>query len=429
MAPDIIDAEFRASSTHQTRDQNKILPSRRTTRSIKCQESPGNNPLVVEIQIIYRYMSCSNDVVRFFLLLSVESVPELKSSLPELPDPIVGRDGECNKIIDNLASNQWRLGVISGPLGVGKTSVVVEVGHKLLLKGWNVCYHACTNQNLSSELGVSFENHCHCPELESDLICDHRNEKCPVQDTGRTLLILDQLENAINADEAEIIPRALQRFVGDTHDQVHCLQILLATRKRIDLKVDFAFYLKLEPLKSAVAVQLLQSVSQISSIANSEVIAKGCGYNPLAIMIVRALIRKGISEHDIINMLLSSDNFWKKLSHNVVRRHFLKENETLVKVDQSMKPLKNKSLTPPLSSLVEIQTTDQKQMTVNSASIHETNCTDADKIPSEEKASDPRYCHCRLCMNSDGTSNLTLALESSAFFLGLTLEGKCKPLR
>lgn len=333
--------------------------------------------------------------------------------MPKLSDPIVGRDGECNKIIDNLASNQWRLGVISGPLGIGKTSVAVEVGHKLLLNGWNVCYHACTNQNLSSELGVLLENHCHCPELESDLICDHRNEKCPVQDTCRTLLILDQLESAINADEAE----TLQRFVTDTLDQVHCLQVLLVTRKRIDLKVDFAFYLKLEPLKSAVAVQLLQSVSQITSIANLEVIAKGCGYNPLAIMIVRALIQKGISEHDIINMLLSSDNFWKKLSHNVVRRHLLKENETLVNDDQSMKPL---------SSLFEIQTTDQKQMTVNSASIHETKCTD--KIPSQEKTSDPRYCHCRLCMNSDGTSNLTLALESSAFFLGLTLEGKCKPL-
>lgn len=349
--------------------------------------------------------------------------------MPKLPDPIVGRDGECNKIIGNLASNQWRIGVISGPLGIGKTSVAVEVGHKLLLKGWNVRYHVCTNQNLSSELGVLPENHCHCPELESDLICDRRNEKCPVQETSHTLLILDQLENAINADEAEIIiPRALQRFVGDTLDQVHCLQILLVTRKRIDLKVDFAFYLKLEPLKSAVAVQLLQSVSQITSIANLEVIAKGCGYNPLAIMIVRALIQKGISENDIIDMLLSCDNFWKKLSHNVVRRHILKENGTLVNGDQSMKPLKNKSLTPPLSSLVEIQTTDQKQMTVDSPSIQETKCADEEKIPSEEKASDPRYCHCRLCMNSDGTSNLTLALESSAFFLGLTLEGKCKAL-
>lgn len=373
-------------------------------------------------------MCCSNDVAIFFLLLSVESVPEFKSSLPKLSDPIVGRDGECKEIIDNLALNRWRVGVISGPLGIGKTSVAVEVGHKLLLKGWNVRYHACNNQNPSSELGMLLENHCHCPNLESDLVCDDSNGKCPVQETCRTLLILDQLENILNDDEADIIPRALQRFGGDTLDQVHFLQLLLVTRKRIDVKEDFAFYLKIEPLNSAVAVQLLQSVSQITSVANLEVIAKGCGYNPLAMMIVRALIQKGISESDVISMLSSPDNFWKKLSHNVVRRHLLKEKETLVNGDQSMKLTQNESLTSPLSSHVEIQMIDQKQVTVELASIQETKCTDEDEIPSDEKASDPRYCHCRLCVSSDGKSSFTLALGSSAFFHGLTLEGRCESL-
>lgn len=160
-----------------------------------------------------------------------------------------------------MALNQWRVGVISGPLGIGKSSVAVEVGHQLLLKGWNVRYHACTNQDPSLEIAMLLENCCHGPNIKSDLISDDRNEKFPVQETCRTLLILDQLDNVLKADEAEIIPRALQRLVGDTLDEVHCLQLLLITRKRIDLKVDFAFYLKLEPLKSAVAVQLLQSVS------------------------------------------------------------------------------------------------------------------------------------------------------------------------
>lgn len=346
--------------------------------------------------------------------------------MPKLSDPIVGRDEECKEIIDNLASNHWRVGVISGPLGIGKTSVAAEVGQKLLLKGWNVRYHACTNQHPSSELEMLLENHCHCPNLESDLICYDRNEKCPVQGKCRTLLILDQMENVFNSDEADIIPGVLERFGGNTLDQVHCLQLLLVTRKRIDLKMDFVFYLKLEPLKSAVAVQLLQNVSQITSVANLEVIAKGCGYNPLAMMIVRALIQKGISENDIISMLSSSDNFWKKLSHNVARRHLLKEMEALVNGGQSIKLPQNESLTSPLPSLVEIhaRTTDQKHMTVGSALIQEAECTDEDEIPSDQKASDPRYCHSRLCMNSDGTSNLTLALRTSPFFLDLTLEGR-----
>ena len=148
------------------------------------------------------------------LLPSVESVPEFKSSLPKLSDPIGGRGEECKEIIDNLALNHWRVGVISGPLGIGKTTVAVEVGHKLLLKGWNVRYHACTNQHTSSELRMLLENYCHCPNLESDLICYDKNEKCPVLGKCCTLLILDQMENVFNADEADIIRCALERFVG-----------------------------------------------------------------------------------------------------------------------------------------------------------------------------------------------------------------------
>lgn len=338
----------------------------------------------------------------------------------------MGRDEECKEIIDNLALNHWRVGVISGPLGIGKTSVAVEVGHELLLKGWNVRYHVCTNQHPCSKLEMLLECHCHCPNLESDLICYNGNEKCPVQGKCRTLLILDQMENVFNADEADTITGVLERFVDNTLDQVHCLQLLLVTRKRIDLKMDFVFNLKLEPLKSAFAVQLLQRVSQITSVANLEVIAKGCGYNPLAMMIVKAVIQKGISENDIISMLSSSDNFWRKLSHNVVRCYLIKEKEALVNSDQSIKLPPNKSLSSPLSSFVEIhvRTTDQKQTTVASASVQEAECTDEDKIPSDQKASDPGYCQCRLCMSFNGTSNLTLALESSSSFLDLTLEGR-----
>ncbi|KAL9971996.1 hypothetical protein ACROYT_G018227 [Oculina patagonica] len=50
--------------------------------------------------------------------------------------------------------------------------------------------------------------------------------------------------------------------------------------------------------------------------------------------------------------------------------------------------------------------------------IAEAEHNDEDEIPSYEKASDPRYCHCRLCMSSDDTDHL----KSSAFLLNLSLE-------
>lgn len=357
-----------------------------------------------------------------FTFSSVESDSLSKTALPDLAYPLLGRDVECEEIVDNLVSNEWRVGVIFGPLGIGKTSVAVEVGHKLLSKCWTVHYHACGVQDPSSEIEMLLKSYSQVSEVDSDLISDDRNETCTVQGTHSTLLILDQLKNILEADEPEIIPKTLQRFVDAALDEVHCLQLLFVSRKAIDLKEDSAFSLKLEPLKSAVAVHLLQSVSQTSSNADLEVIVKGCGCNPLAIMMVRVLIQKGISENDIVNMMSSSDNFWKKLSHSVVKRHFLKETETLIN-GQSMMLAQNESLKPLLSSLVGILSTDQKQIVLDSW-IQEIKYNDEDEIPSYEKPSDPRYSHCRLCMSSDGTNHLKMALGSSNFLLDLSLEGR-----
>ncbi|XP_078370078.1 uncharacterized protein LOC144653846 [Oculina patagonica] len=255
-------------------------------------------------------------------LLSEETVFQSKSTLPHPACSSIGRDAECEEIIGNLALNQWRVGVISGPLGIGKTSVAVEVGHKLVVKGWTVRYHLCNNRDSSSEIAMLLKNRRQGPNLESDFVSDARNET--FEETHHTLLILDQLENCLDAKEPETIPGVLQGFVDAALDDVHGLKLLLVSRTAIDLKEDFAFYHKLEPLKSAVAVQLLQSVSKITPIGDLEVIAKGCGYNPLAIAMVQALIQKGISENDIIGMMSSSDNFWKKISHNIVRSYLLK---------------------------------------------------------------------------------------------------------
>lgn len=90
-------------------------------------------------------MCCSRDVVILFFLFLVEFVFEFKSFLLKLFDLIVGRDEECNGIIDNLVLNYLCVGVIFGFLGIGKIFVVFEVGYKFFFKGWNVCYYVCIN--------------------------------------------------------------------------------------------------------------------------------------------------------------------------------------------------------------------------------------------------------------------------------------------
>ena len=341
--------------------------------------------------------------------------------------PLVGRDSECETIIDNFALENLRIGVISGPLGIGKTSVAVEVGNKLLSRDWIVHYHDYTSKDPNSDIVMFLETYCPVSSVESDITEDATSKTSPAQQKKPTLLILDQLETVLEADKLDIIPNGVQRLVDAALEKAHDLHLLLVSRRKIDFMEDFAFSIQLEPLRSAVAVQLLQSVSPISSNADLEVIANGCGFNPFAITIVLALIQKGMSENDIINKMSSPDIFWKELSHNVVKNHFLKESETSINGHHT-KLVQKESFKPLLSSLKGIHSSERKQLILDSW-IQETKYNEQDEYRDEisvyDKASDPRYCHCRLCTSSDGISPFKLALESSAFSYHLSSEGKC----
>lgn len=58
-----------------------------------------------------------------------------KRFLPHLSFSFIGREKECDFIIHSLSSSQFCFGVIHGIPGVGKTSIVVKVGHSVVSKG------------------------------------------------------------------------------------------------------------------------------------------------------------------------------------------------------------------------------------------------------------------------------------------------------
>ena len=303
---------------------------------------------------------------------------------------LLGRDKECEEIIANLASDQFRIGVIHGSLGIGKTSVAVEVGHKLLSKGWTVSYHVCyqiSTPYTSLDQVLNSANH-----LRNDNI----SETFPAEGSNPTLLILDQVENVNEAGESAIIPKALQTFVDDEL-KFSCIKPLLVSREEISFTDDLAFHFKLKPLSEESASQLLQSFSQISSNHDLGLIANGCGCNPLALMIIRALIDKGMTEKDIASDISSPEHFWTKLFHSFEKCNVLTERET--------NGAQKDSLKMPLPSLVEINATVQMQMFLESW-IKETSHLDKKEITGYEKAFDPRYCRCRLCTRPDEKKNL-----------------------
>lgn len=306
--------------------------------------------------------------------------------MPDQTKLLIGREAESEEIIGKLASDHFRAGIIYGPLGIGKTSLAVEVGHQLLAKDWAVNYLAC------NDLGSSLE------QLEvliksspaTFLKYDQRNETFSLK-SHNILLILDQVENILEADQSTFVPKAFHTLLEPALE-ASSLKVLLVSRKQLSYADDLAFSMQLEPLSKLAAVQLLENTSKISCKDDLGVIAKGCGCNPLALMIVQALIHKGMSEKEIVSEMSTPEHFWKNLSHIIEKNHVLRE----VGVNMSQ----NGSLQAHLSSLLGIKSTVQAEMFLESW-IEGKNCLQEEEDSYYKMASDPRYCHCRLCLTPE----------------------------
>ena len=230
-----------------------------------------------------------------------------KSFLPDLSCSLIGREKECDFIIDSLSSSQFRFGVIHGIPGVGKTSIAVKVGHSFVSKGWSVSYHDCRNGEFSKCLLTPFKK---LHKTANSAI----NDSFPAENSLPTLLIFDQVENVVN-DESAKTPQALQTLL-DVAKEVDSFQLLIVSRKRLNFTCDNGFSLEVGSLSMTSAVKLLESYFQNSSKHQLELVAKGCGCNPLALTIIRVIIQKGIPETQIIEKMSSPEQFWKILLHS-----------------------------------------------------------------------------------------------------------------
>lgn len=323
-----------------------------------------------------------------------------KCSLPALTDILIGRDVECEEVMVNLVLNKLRVGVIYGSFGIGKSSVAIEVGNKLLKKGWTVNYHSCSDLQSFSKISTLLTNLYQVPNQTTLLENDKENEG---SGSHPSLLILDQVENLVEDDESADSSKVFQTFLDATL-QVSRLRLLFVSRKQISITDDRVFKVNIGSLSSAAAIQLLQNSCPASLHGDLGVIAKGCGCNPLAIMIVRTLLQNGVPETVIISGMSSPEHFWKNLLQSVENCHPLRESETTEAQSDNWK-------LPP-SSLAGIQSTVQIEMFLDSW-IEEENF-----LYEDGKSYDPRYCHCKLCTSSDESKSLKLALSLATSLAG-----------
>jgi len=244
--------------------------------------------------------------------------------------------------------------------------VALEVGHVLQSKGWTINYHFCSDLVPSSEISTLIADLYQVPNSPAHLNNVRGNDTFPVKGSYPALLILDQAENLLEGDQSTLASKSLQSLV-DALLELRSVRLLLVSRKQIRLTDGLAFYIKLEPLSDAAAIQLLQMVTRITSQRDLEVIAKGCGCNPLALMIVRSLIRKGVSEMDLISEMSSPEHFWKKLFYSGEKCHVIRGAES--------KRSQKDCLKLPFNSLLEMQNKVQMLLFLKSW-VEETNCLD-----------------------------------------------------
>ena len=251
-----------------------------------------------------------------------------KSFLPHLSCSLLGREKECDFIIDSLSSSQLCFGVIHGIPGVGKTSIVVKVGHSVVSKGWSVSYHDCRKGEFSECLLTPFKN---LQKTANSAL----NNSFPAENSLPTLLIFDQVEYVVN-DESAKTPQALQTLL-DVAKEINSFRLLIVSRKRLNFTYDNRFSLEVGSLSITSAVKLLESYFQSSSKHHLELVAKGCGCNPLALTIIGLIIQKGIPETQIIENMSSPEQFWKILLHSAEMCQF---STTVYVKEQKGDPLK-----------------------------------------------------------------------------------------
>ncbi|MFD4640871.1 tetratricopeptide repeat protein [Lentzea sp. NPDC058436] len=211
------------------------------------------------------------------------------SSLPSRPGAFTGRSGELDVIAATASGSDERRAVwISGPPGVGKSSLAVEAAHRLRhrfpdgqllvrLNGFtpNVAPMSVSDalNQLLTDLGVPAEQ-----------IPDTVGRKATLYQTHlygtRTLVVLDNAES----------PEQIRPLLPENRD---CFAIVTSRKMG---EPDISEHVRLAPMPADDASALFQRLTGPSRVRGRAADVAGlvarCGYMPVSITVAAALLRK-----------------------------------------------------------------------------------------------------------------------------------------
>ena len=236
-------------------------------------------------------------------------VPE--SCVPNEIPHFYGRQKECEAILDHLTgSENTRLVDIWGSPGFGKTSVAINIAHRLLENRIPVYFVSLRGMRdkdaLVSKLLSIFADVKQTPHL----LPSHWLIQCLRQVQNPFVLILDNADDLLESGDTKTKEEVL-KLTEDILAEISHIKLLFTTRESLDyLRYRVALHLekvgKLDERSSASLVEVL--LPDVST-DNCRSIVKECGQVPLAMQLMCSFMRE---EH------LSCDEVLEELKHSTI---------------------------------------------------------------------------------------------------------------
>ena len=239
-------------------------------------------------------------------------------SLPYPPETFVGRERELNELVESLSfsHHEHRVVNIVGPPGIGKTTLAIHVGQKIVAAG--VVVHYINVAEFPDELvqQVLAEKVLKSAEIITDKAGDfERLLRWARECSYYNLLILDNCDDVLNYQK-EKFQTAVQKIV-ETSPKVK----VLMTSREISITLNYMKQHKTSELSMESACDLLAKKVPVEANLTAEgreKIAELTGKIPLALQIIASLLSMSIppSPEEIISELEKEPI--KTLSHDAV---------------------------------------------------------------------------------------------------------------